>query len=486
MHGREYMPSILRLLDILCEPVRADTRANLARSWARVPQTLRVPRQMLGRAGNGCGATIGAMPRCDFACTGCYLGDEANRVPALSLEQVKAQLRRLRPTLGHAGNLQLTDGEVTLRPVEELIELLRYARSLDLIPMLMTHGDAFRRRPGLLERLVVEGGLVEVSIHIDTTQRGRLGAAYRNARTEEELTPLREGFAGLLRDVVRRTGRPLRGATTMTVTADNLSGVPAVIRWIARNADVFRVVSFQPVAQVGRTEPGIGGAVSVESLWRQIAIGFDGPDADPARFTRGQMWVGHPDCSRYLAGVVTAEHLSTPRFHPVRTEGDPLDQRFVDGFLARFGGISFRLDDRAERITRALALLLHQPRFVLGSLAAFGRTWLRRLDAERPWRFGWRLLRGRVTLRSLVVISHHFMSREQALTPRGQERLGLCVFHVPIGDRLVPMCEANAMGVRDQFYEELRAGHHPPEGPVAAAGAPKVAGANGRRWLGRT
>ena len=138
---------------------------------------MRVPQQMFGRQGNGCGATIGAMPRCDFACRGCYLNDEANRVPAEPVDAIKAQMRLLRPVLGHAGNIQITDGEVTLRPVEEVVELLRYARSLDLIPMLMTHGDSFRRRSGLLERLMVEGGLTEVSIHIDTTQRWAPGRA---------------------------------------------------------------------------------------------------------------------------------------------------------------------------------------------------------------------------------------------------------------------------------------------------------------------
>src|SRR5687767_14138265 len=168
------MERIQKLARILREPVLAETRANLARSRARVPEHLRGPRQMLGRGGNGCGATIGAMPRCDFACRGCYLGEEANRIPAEPVEAIKAQMRRLRPALGNGGNLQLTDGEVLLRPAREVVELLRYAQSLDLIPMLMTHGDGFRRRPGLLEQLVVEGGLVEVSIHVDTTQRGRL------------------------------------------------------------------------------------------------------------------------------------------------------------------------------------------------------------------------------------------------------------------------------------------------------------------------
>jgi Radical SAM superfamily len=446
---------IRRLLDILREPVRADTRANLARSWARVPAHLRVARQMLGRAGNGCGATIGAMPRCDFACSGCYLGEGANRVPALSLGEVKDQIRQLRPALGHAGNLQLTDGEITLRPEDEVIELLRFARSLDLIPMLMTHGDAFRRRPSLLERLVVEGGLTEVSVHIDTTQRGRLGSRYRNARTEEELNPLRDEFAALFRAVTLRTGRQLRGATTMTVTGENLAGVPTVIGWLARNADVFRLVSFQPVAQVGRTEPGLGGGVSMEALWDRIALGFDGPGADVERFQRGLMWVGHPDCSRYLAGAVAEEAGGPPRFHPVRSEGDPLDQRAVDGFLERYGGISFRLDGRTERFARWAAVFLHAPAFVLGNLPTFVATWLRRLSPEHPWRFGLRLLGGRASIRGLVVISHHFMSRDEVLATKGQERLGLCVFHVPLGDRLVPMCEANTMGLRDRMYHEL-------------------------------
>ena len=65
--------------------------------------------------------------------------------------------------------------------------------------------------------------------------------------------PLLEEFAQLIRDVSRRTGRKLRVTTTMTITADDLAGVPAVVRWLAAHTDVFRHVSFQPVAQVGRT-----------------------------------------------------------------------------------------------------------------------------------------------------------------------------------------------------------------------------------------
>ena len=147
------------------------------------------------------------LPRCDFACRGCYLGEQANSVPPQPVEEIKRQLRQLRAWLGAGGNVQLTDGEVTLRPVDELIELIRYARAIGLVPMLMTHGDAFRRQPELLPRLMIEGGLTEVSIHIDTTQRGRRGAAYQHATDERELLPLRDEFAAMIR-AVRRETRP--------------------------------------------------------------------------------------------------------------------------------------------------------------------------------------------------------------------------------------------------------------------------------------
>jgi len=104
------------LLDAFVMPVPADTRRALATARDRVPDRLRTPRQLLGRQYAGCGATIGAMPRCDFSCQGCYLGATANTVPAASLDEVKRQLARIRTWLGEGGNVQLTDGEVTLRP----------------------------------------------------------------------------------------------------------------------------------------------------------------------------------------------------------------------------------------------------------------------------------------------------------------------------------------------------------------------------------
>ncbi len=445
---------------ILREPVRTQSRELLASNWARLPEALRTPRQMLGRQGNGCGATIGAMPRCDFACRGCYLNDGANKVPPASMDELKAQMRALRPMLGPAGNLQITDGEVTLRDTDEVIELLQYARSLELVPMLMTHGDSLRRRPGLLERLIIEGGLRELSIHVDTTQRGRKGAAWSGVHDEGALNALRDEFARMLRVAIRSTGIRIRSATTLTVTRDNLDGVPAVMEWLARNADVFHMVSFQPIAQVGRTEDGLGGGVTAEALWEQIATGLahstSRTSEAKALLDRGSKWLGHPDCNRFVHGLVYESRSGRPVFHPIRDDADQVDRRIVDGFLRRFGGISFRADDtRATRYARMLGVLARAPLFVLSSLPVYATHWLRRFGTGRPWHAAKALLQGNARVHGLAIVSHHFMSAPELATARGQERLAQCVFHLSVNGELKSMCEVNALGIREQYYAQL-------------------------------
>ncbi|MCU0648609.1 MAG: radical SAM protein [Gemmatimonadaceae bacterium] len=472
------MGSIARLRELLTHvvrPVRDDTRRQLAQSWAALPPALRTPHQMLGRQGNGCGATIGAMPRCDFACRGCYLGEEANRIPAASVEEIKAQMRLLRPVLGHAGNLQLTDGEVTLRPESELIELLRYARELELVPMLMTHGDTFRRRPGLLERLMTEGGLTEVSIHVDTTQRGRKGARWRDAAAERDLNPLRDEFAELARAAKRATGLPLRCATTMTVTRENLPGVADVLRWLVQNADVFHLISFQPIAQVGRTEDGFGGGVTADALWEEVARALgNGTSAGAARVARGAKWLGHSACNRFVHGIVSRRDSGAVSFHPIRESGDVMDEAVVDGFLSRFGGITFRVGTRADTMAKLAGVMVTAPAFVARHLIPYVAHWARRLDDGAPWRAAWDVSRGATRLHGLAIVSHHFMSRDELESPLGQERVAQCVFHVPIDGALVSMCEVNALGRREQLYARLARGGATAETDASAGAATAV------------
>ena len=410
----------------------AESRTVLAAAWARLPSSLRVPTQFLGRHYAGCGATIGAMPKCDFACTGCYLGEDANRAKPLPLDAVFAQLRDLRRWLGPAGNVQITDGEVTLRPEGELIALIRHAREIGLVPMLMTHGETFRRKPGLLERLMVEGGLTEVSIHVDTTQRGRRDR-FALARTEAELDPLRAEFGARIRDARRKTGRRLEAASTVTVTRDNLDGVPGIVLWFLANADAFKMVSFQPLADVGRTESHLRG-VHPDELWRKIAEGA----GDPA-LGRGEGYLGHPACSRFVQGLAARRNQTThPRFVPLYQNNNPREMRMLNGVLDRIGGESFRLDDASARLRRSVRLALRHGGFALTHLLP---------HAIRLWRRA-----GTFRVNYFCIVSHHFMSAEELAKPLGRERVDSCAFKVPVNGRLESMCAVNALGLREQVY----------------------------------
>ncbi|MEO6596582.1 MAG: radical SAM protein [Planctomycetota bacterium] len=441
-------------------PVHPENRANLKHLAERLPEKFRTPQQMYGLHGEGCAATMGAMPRCDFACRGCYLGEDANQVPAQSLDDIKAQMRVLRQQVGRWGNLQLTDGEVTLRPAEDLIELLCYAREIELLPMLMTHGDTFRRQPDLLERLV-EAGLREVSIHVDTTQRGRRGDGYRFATREEQLHPLRDEFAAMVRAVRQKTGKPLRAATTMTITAENLVGVATVCEWMVRNADAFCLISFQPIAQVGRTEDGLGGGASVDDLWREVSRGVYGDPAAGAVLDRGSFFLGHPGCTKYVTGGVATASDGRRRYLPVRDIDHASSEARLLGFFRRWGGITFRQDRGLEIPARVLGMVVRTPLFFLRHAVPYAWHWLRRIDGTRPLRGLADLLRKKTRLHGLMFASHHFMSRQEIETPLGKERLDLCIFHTAVGDRIVSMCEANALGVRDQYYEDLMVGRQP-------------------------
>ncbi|HEX8616056.1 MAG TPA: radical SAM protein [Thermoanaerobaculia bacterium] len=446
--------SLSRAKSLLLDPVTAEKRALLAERWSALDPAVRLPGQGLGQKATGCGATMGIQPRCDFSCTGCYLGAEANHIPAHPVEAVLAQLDELRRWLGPKSNVQITDGEVTLRPVEELITILRHARSIGIIPMVMTHGDNFRRQPGLLERLMTEGGLTEVSIHIDITQRGRDG--YRSPRSELELMPLRDEFARLVRTARRTTGRRLRAATTMTITAENLPQVADVVRWTICNRDAFSLISFQPLAQVGRTRKHLEG-VTPRQLWSEIGratreYGLELHGAEPMHF-------GHPDCTRFVPLIAVEQQGHAPRLMQfIRNE--PEDVAVMQEYFATgLGGVAFRDDTPLEASARGAGMLVRHPRFLFGR----ARRWLdARLRDELGTTFFPLLakgLLGRVRVDGVTMTSHHFMSPGELETETGKARLDACVFRIPYGGEMVPMCRVNAGGVRERFYEELTAAH---------------------------
>jgi hypothetical protein len=411
----------------------AEVRAVLAAAWQRVPAPFRGPTQFMGRQYAGCGATIGAMPKCDFHCTGCYLNADANKARPAHLSEIKQQLQQIRAWLGPCGNVQLTDGEISLRDESELIEIIAYTRGLGLVPMLMTHGETFRRRPGLLERLMEKGGLTEVCIHVDTTQRGRRDA-YRAAQTEADLDGLRTEFAQLIRRARTRTGRRLEVASTVTVTQHNLNGVPGIIRWFLANADAFKMVSFQPLAEVGRTDPSLKG-VAPDALWQRIAEGA----GDPA-IRRGEGWVGHPGCSRLVQGLAVRRRNAVA-FVPLYRRDDKSEMRLLNELLDRLGGTSFRLDDRARALRRAARIAIYNGGFIISRLLP---AFVRLLRRARSFRANY-----------FCIVSHHFMSATEMKTAQGEERLAACAFRVPINGRLEPMCAVNALDLREAYYRQI-------------------------------
>ncbi|MCH9697911.1 MAG: hypothetical protein K0U68_07405 [Gammaproteobacteria bacterium] len=448
--------TLKQLLSNLKEPVSLETREILRSARNKLKEEFTAGIQHIGFQYAGCGATIGVKPRCDFACRGCYLNDTANTTPALAIDDVKKQLRSLRQWLGEGGNTQITDGEVTLLPTEYLIEIICYAREIGLVPMLMTHGDSFIKSPGLLNRLILEGGLNEVSIHIDTTQRGRKQRHFKYAKFEQELTPLRNAFADIIRTARQETGQPLEAATTVTVTQDNIEQIPQIINWILNNADAFKMISFQPLAKVGRTADELVGISTTETLWRQIAKGLN-IEFDTNKPVAQQLnKFGHPDCSNFMQGLIVLESGKPAIFHPVFRHDDSRAIDFLEQYGHEFGGVSFRLGSRWEKIFRSLGLFIKSPGFIIGSLIPFAWRNFARLHERGPLHLIQLILRGKARINYLNIVSHHFMSRQEIETPLGQERLDSCIFKVPINDQLVSMCEVNAMGIREQFYASIQ------------------------------
>lgn len=452
MIGQQNMWS--NAISLFRDPVTAEKRALLADRWAALDDAVKLPGQGLGRKATGCGATVGIQPKCDFSCTGCYLGAEANQIPALPLDAVLGQLNVLRAYLGPKSNVQITDGEVTLRPEGELIAILRHARKIGVVPMIMTHGDTLRRKPGLLERLIVEGFLTEISIHIDITQRGRDG--YRAPKSELELMPLRDEFAAMIRTARKRTGRRLRAAMTLTITQQNLPQVADVVRWTIANRDAFSLISFQPLAQVGRTRKSLEG-VTPQELWSEVGKatrehGLELGGTEPLHF-------GHPDCTRFVPLLAVEKKRGGPMklIQLIRDQED--DVRIMTEFFDRgLGGVAFRDDLPVEAAARAVGIIRSAPRWFFGRV----RRWASgRLRQEIGIGFGALLASGlmrRARVDGLTLTSHHFMAPNELGTAEGRARLDACVFRLPYRGEMIPMCQMNAGGVRERLYDDITAG----------------------------
>jgi hypothetical protein len=260
---------------------------------------------------------------------------------------------------------------------------------------------------------------------------------------------LRKEFADIVRRARSATQRPLRVAATITVTPDSLDQIPDILQGMTAHPDVYRLISFLPVAQVGRTEDGFGGGVSSDEVWQQISatIGFAADD--------WRWHFGHASCNRFLMGLQLVEPRSKTRYFPISMVANEADERFMRPFFEQFGGLTFRADRPAAFAARAVGMFFRAPVLLSFGAMRYGWSWLKRIEPRHPLRVAFKLATGRMKLHRLTLGTHHFMSREEAESPEGQERIDQCIFKVPDGDQMVSMCTFNTQGGRERLYQQL-------------------------------
>lgn len=427
-----------QLIQPLAEPRSNEKKAANEKARQNLPKALRLPQQTCGITNNSCGATHSIMERCNFACTSCYLSDIANATDPLPFEEVRQQLDTLRAFLGPAGKAQITSGEVTLLDIAALGRIVAYARRIGLDPMLMTNGQRLLEIPDYLLRLVRDFELEKIGIHVDTTQLGR--KERRPGSREPDLNPVRDRFASMIRAVRTISGKTLRAAHTLTITEANLDDVPDVVRWSIRNADSFRMVSFQPVAEVGRTQDRAMDGITLDSVWEKICAGI-GYTAN-----RHAMYFGHPKCNIVVPLVVIRSGEFCVVVESVRHE-NAWDERMFRRLLTGFGGFTTVNTNPWQAALKIVSLMVRSPTVPMELIPyTFYRLWgLRRILAQLCGN----LIRFRgISVRPLIIVVHRFMGQAELGTPEGRERLAACVFKLPVSGDMVSMCEMNATSMR--------------------------------------
>jgi hypothetical protein len=354
--------------------------------------------------------------------------------------------------------LQITGGDVAdaywrAGRKQELIEIVRHAVTVGLVPMLMTHGQTLLDRPEFLEALVVEGGLRQVAVHIDMTQAGRHGYAINRLTSEKDLHPLREAFTELAKEIRKRTRLPLELAHNCTVTERNIDSIAEIVRWFLADparSQIWRILSFQPEADTGRTvfsERPISPAIA----WEKICEGIG------ARLDNHAFLGGHPDCGQ---GTTLLIDRRSGRYRPALPDDAKTKALFTE-ILATLGAVSTITTDSllAYRIAGAFA---RHP-WLAWRLAV--RAVALASSGQLPAGFLWSLLRGQA--HTLNIGTHNFMDASRVACapndPVTRARLEACVFKGAVKNRVsgkweaVPMCAMNHSRWSELYAERLSA-----------------------------
>jgi len=285
-----------------------------------------------------------------------------------------------------------------------------------------------------------------VAIHIDTTQRGRGGL--RKKGREEELHPIRDRFATLIREVRARSGERLHAAHTVTVTNENVDQIPDIMHWVLDNVDAFRMISLQPTAEVGRTLNRRIEGLTMNALWAKVCVGVG------RSLNRHAFHFGHPECSIVSPVLVISLGGHHEIIECVR-ENNRWDLRMMQIILEKFGGFRLSESRSFRNLVGIVSMLLRNPSFLF-ELVFYG---LYRVWGLHPWlsvAMAHVLRSRKVRVRPMVIVVHKFMSADELDTPLGRERLEACAFKVPVDGRMASMCEVNATGLRKNLNKAAR------------------------------
>ena len=438
----------LRALEVLTRPEHPELSAALARRWEELPAHVKTRNQMLGRRTAGCEGTHGVFPKCNLACTPCYHAKEAQRVRTdgeHTLREVGAQMALLRDLRGPGQNAQLIGGEVTLLAPDDHAAALQAMIDHGRKPMSMTHGDFDY---AYLEALALDPATgkprfthLSFAGHFDSTMFGRTGL--RKVERESELHPYRRAFCAMFQRLEEEHGVTSYLAHNMTITPRNIDQIPEVLRECRDYG--FRMFSFQPAAFVGNQARWKDSyrQFSTDAVWDRISEGAGGALHDDA------LQIGDKRCNRTAYGFYVGD-----RYVPLVDQDDERDLRWVDSFVAAFGGMDFVAPKAltAARVVRALA---REPR-ALPRLAGFGVRAVRRSG-------GLRALRA-TPPRAVTYVMHAFMDARTVrpaweAMERGQtthddpevqatiERLQACSYAMahPEDGRTVPACAQHSV-----------------------------------------
>jgi len=377
-----------------------------ARTWGRLSPHLRTPEQWLGRRkAIGC-VSLEITQRCNLDCELCYLSEMSEATLDVPMAELKRRLEEIRFNYGPGTAVQISGGDPTLRPEEELIEIVRHAAALDLQPALLTNGIKATRP--LLEKLAA-AGLTDVAFHVDLTMKLRK-ADKSYYTSEEELNERR------LEYIERVRGLKLAVIFNTTLCSKNFHELPTLVKFFCAHADVVGMCSFQLQADTGRgTLHGRPEEISPDNVVRLINENVK------RRINFNVFTIGHPQCNRVGYSFVSNGH-AYDLWH---------DPGIVNRLADKFEGVTIDRRNPAQAVSNVARHVLKHPALLWEAVKFLGVHF---------WRMKWDLLRSGFRVYKLSFFVHNFM-HAHALD---QERIDNCSFMVMTANGPMSMCLHNA------------------------------------------